>query len=100
MSSNHNHHQGYHHSQNGPPPSHDPAKAPALGSVLGKQRILYDGKRIRKAMTRRTLDATSSVIRAREVLRDPLSGLRLPCLAPTPHHIVNVNKNPLKSNLF
>lgn len=51
------------------------------------QRIVYDGKRMRKAMVRRTIDYTSPVLRMFEVPMDAASR-RISQLQPTPSHLI------------
>lgn len=57
----------------------------------GPRNIVYDGKRMRKALTRRTLDYTSSMIRMLEAPQSPVTGKRYPGpLFPTPDYLLNL----------
>lgn len=57
-------------------------------------RIVYDGKRMRKAITRRTIDHCASIMRLVESLHVGASRFRTcnlyAALQPTPSHIINV----------
>lgn len=55
-----------------------------------RQRIVYDGKRMRKSMTRRTIDYSSTLVRLFESPIDPFLNQRSPSpMQPSPHHLIN-----------
>src|ERR1700733_13657212 len=74
----------HHHSH--PQTRFNAASFPAQ-AAQGQQRILFDGKRMRKAITRRTVDHSSSVLRWLETI----PGMKkAPVLQPDPAYVYNV----------
>lgn len=82
---------GGHHfgNRSGPPHNNQHSNGPQY-SGPSRQRIIYDGRRMRKAMVRRTLDYSSNVIRMLEARKDVLSGRPYSLLQPTPDYLLNV----------
>jgi len=70
-----------------------PPSSSGSGGYIPRSRMVYDGKRMRKAITRRTVEYNASILRglrARHSFERSGNGLRNTLMQPHPDYIVNV----------